>query len=59
MSGCGNDGREYVRVGKTTGGNISRVSKMTVGYTSGRKIVRIPHNNHRSEAVEGLARAGY
>jgi len=44
--------REYVRVGKrlegicpggkTTGGNMSGVSKMTGGNMSGREFVRIP-----------------
>ena len=46
------DGRKYVRGGKTTGWNISGVSKMTGGNMSGREFARIPV---RSGSMKRLA----
>jgi len=46
MSGWKYDGRENVWGGKTTGGNMSGVSKMMGGNMSGREFVRIPFYIH-------------
>jgi len=47
--GEGNYGREYVLGEKTTGRNISWVSKMTGGNMFGREFFRIPKDTARKD----------